>query len=175
MTLDTNPEVVSPAPGPAATPRWMKIALVISVALNLAVVGAIAGAALFGPGREHRLSVRELGFGPFDRALSLKDREALRDEFQARMGGRWSDIRAVRKDLGDFLAALRAQPFQPDTLWSLADQQEQRLTERLKLGQRLLIERVVAMTDEERQRFADRLEEEMSHGRRMSEPPPMAP
>lgn len=174
MTADTNPDLLSAKPTRA--PRWMKIALVVSVALNLAVVGMVAGAALFGPGRDHRLNVREVGFGPFDRALSLKDREALREEFQSRMGGRWTEIKSIRKDLQDMLVALRADPFQPDTLWTLASQQEQRLTERLKLGQKLLIERVIAMSTEERLRFADRLEEEMSHGPRMGEPPPpMAP
>lgn len=173
MTLDTNPAVVSPPPGRA--PRWMKVALVVSVALNLAVAGAVAGAALFGPDHLHGLTVREVGFGPFDRALSLKDREALRQEFQTRMGGRWSEMKAMRQDLQNLLSALRAEPFQPDTLWALAAQQEQRLTERLKLGQKLLIERVIAMAPEERLRFADRLEAEMSHGPRMGEPPPMAP
>ena len=171
MTIDTNPDVVSPG----RAPRWMKVALVVSVALNLTVAGAVAGAALFGPDRDHGLKVREVGFGPFDRALSLKDREALRQEFQTRLGGRWSEMKAMRQDLRDLLAALRADPFQPDTLWTLAAQQEQRLTERLKLGQKLLIERVISMSPEERLRFADRLEEEMSHGPGMGAPPPMAP
>lgn len=173
MTIDTRPDPM-PA-GARRAPRWMKIALVLSVAFNLAILGLIAGAVAFGPRSGHGFTVREVGFGPFDRALSPRDREALREQFQDRMGGRWTEMKAIRQDFQDLVAALRAQPFQPDALWSLAAQQEHRLTERLKLGQSLLIERVIAMSQEERLRFADRLEEEMSRGPRGEDRPQAGP
>ncbi|MFN3846623.1 MAG: hypothetical protein ACK4RZ_12520, partial [Paracoccaceae bacterium] len=53
---------------PAKTPgRWLKIALAVSLELNLAVLGTVAGIALRGPdaGRMGAGAVRDGSFGPF--------------------------------------------------------------------------------------------------------------
>jgi hypothetical protein len=76
--------------------RALRIALAVSVALNLAVVGLFAGMALhhggFGPDRD---GVRDLGFGPFTEALSREDRAALRQAFLAKA----PDLRQARREM----------------------------------------------------------------------------
>ena len=73
---------VPPVP-PAASGKGLRIALGISVALNLLVVGLVAGA-LLRDGDPRARMVRDLDFGPFTEALSPRDREALRRSFVER-------------------------------------------------------------------------------------------
>ena len=73
--------------------RGLKIALAVSLALNLAVAGLVAGAWLsdHGPRRD---MPRDLSFGPFTEALSPQDRRALRREFLSRV----PEFRAARQE-----------------------------------------------------------------------------
>jgi Heavy-metal resistance len=58
---------------PRAPGRWMRVALVLSLAVNLLVAGMAVGVALRGGPPE--TAVRDLGFGPFAAALSPADRD----------------------------------------------------------------------------------------------------
>jgi uncharacterized membrane protein len=154
--------------GPAARPgggRGLRIALAISLALNLLVVGVAGGALLAGAGHPPRPVVRDLGFGPFGQALSPADRAALRDAFAAEAPDMRGMRREMRSDLARLLAALRADPFDPAALRAALESQGARARERLDLGQRLLADRLVAMSVAERQAFADRLQAALSRGR----------
>ena len=71
--------------------RAVRIALAVSVALNLAVVGVVAGAALKHGGSGHEME-RDSGFGPFSEALSREDRRALRGQILQRA----PELRSVR-------------------------------------------------------------------------------
>lgn len=154
---------VPTAPKPA-TGRGLRIALAVSVALNLAVAGVIAGAFL--RGGPHGDMVRELDFGPFTEALSPRDRSALRRDFFARA----PDLRDLRKgmrdDLDGMLTALRATPFDADALRAAMANQGQRTLDRLKMGQDLIFDRIAAMSEQDRASFADRLESRLLHGPR---------
>ena len=55
MTATQDPQIVR------KSPRWMKILLVLSLALNLLIIGTIAGSFFFGPG--HRFT----GMAPYNR------------------------------------------------------------------------------------------------------------
>lgn len=141
--------------------RWLRLALILSVALNLAVAGVVAGAWLrAGPGerRAPDAAVRDLGFGPFAGALSEEDRRALRRAYLQRSPDLREVRRQMRADMAGVLAALRAEPFAPDALQSALRDAGARTAERLELGQSLLLERIEAMTPEARRAFADRLE-----------------
>lgn len=168
MTGSTPP--TSQTPAPVRAPTWMRVALVTSLALNLAVVGIVAGLAFgaFGP-RADGAMVRDLGFGPFTEALSDEDRAALRRAFIAETraeGGFREGRRAMRADFDALLAILRAEPFDPDALAAVMARQEARNRDRLGLGQRLLTDRIAAMTPEDRRAFADRLERALTRRRR---------
>lgn len=146
--------------------RALRIALAVSVALNLAVAGLFAGMALhhggFGPDRD---GVRDLGFGPFTEALSREDRAALRQAFLAKAPDLRQARREMMADQRDLLAALRAEPFDAAKLSEVMAAQQGRMAARLETGQALMRDFLTAMSPEARLAFADRLEERLSHGR----------
>lgn len=159
----TDPESQTP-PTPTATPpasspttsRWLKPALIVSVALNLAVAGLVLGAWL---GDGHRNGMpRDMSFGPFSDALNEQDRKALRRDLMDRAGEFRSSREATRAEFGALLDTLRADPFDPAAMKSALAAIETRNAERLQLGRSLIETRLIEMSPEDRQAFADRLE-----------------
>lgn len=148
----------SKAPG-----RAVRIALAVSVALNLAVLGVVAGAALK-HGGSGRAVERDIGFGPFSEALSREDRRALRGKILQRA----PELRSVRKDMQadtqSLLAVLRAEPFDAAGLAVVMETQRARMAGRLDVGQAVLRDFLIAMTPEARKAFADRLEARLMAG-----------
>ena len=157
--------------------RWTKgrITLAISLALNLLVVGVVAGALLSGggPGRysandpdSRRGPLREIGNAPFVRALEPADRQALlralRDD-----GGTLRENRAeLRRRFQALVAALRADPFDADAMQVLFDDQREAASTHQRTGERFILERLSAMSAEQRIAYADRLDAALKRGRR---------
>lgn len=143
--------------------RAVRIALAVSVALNLAVLGVAAGAALK-HGGSGRAVERDIGFGPFSEALSREDRRALRGKILQRA----PELRSVRKDMQadtqSLLAVLRAEPFDAAGLAVVMETQRARMAGRLDVGQAVLRDFLIAMTPEARKAFADRLEARLMAG-----------
>jgi uncharacterized membrane protein len=165
--MDANPPPPPVPPVPPAPPvpsrKGLRIALGISVALNLLVAGLVVGA-LLRDGDPRARMVRDLDFGPFTEALSERDREALRREFVARAPDLRDMRRAMRDDLETVLTVLRSEPFDAAALAVVLDNQDGRMARRVELGQELLLERLGAMTPDERAAFADRLERRLRRG-----------
>jgi uncharacterized membrane protein len=148
----------------------MKVLLAVSLALNLGVLGLVGGAALRGAGDRGRPDVRDIGFGPFSDALSPQDRQELRRAF-LRDGGNPREMRRLmRSEVGTLLQVLRTEPLQEAELRAAFSQFQQSGQERLDLGQRLLADRIIAMSPDDRARFADRLEEVMARGGKRGAP-----
>jgi uncharacterized membrane protein len=146
--------------------RGLRIALAVSVALNLGILGMMAGAWFNHGGPEGRGGdFRDLGFGPFTEALSPEDRVALRKAFIARMPDLREARRAMRQNQQDLLAALRADPFDKARLEVVLAAQSARAASQLGTGQDLLKDLLIQMTPEARHSFADRLEDRLSRGR----------
>jgi uncharacterized membrane protein len=157
MPMDNPP----PAAAPGA-PRWMRILLVVSLALNLLILGAAAGMILRGgPGPQ---AVRDLGFGPFAAALSPEDRAALRQAWVASGGG--EGRRATRDEMRRLLDLLRADPFDAAALSAHVARGSERMAGRLQLGMSLIEERILALSPADRLAFADRLEKELGRAPR---------
>ena len=165
----TPPAPPNPPAPPARhiSPRVLRIALAVSVALNLAVLGGVAGSFLHkGGGMDGRGEmVRDLGFGPFGEALAPDDRRVLREwlkgrapELRSANSQRYADLTAVQ-------AALRAQPFDPAALRAAFEAMRGRMENQLALGHQALTEVILAMPDAQRLAFADRLERGMRRGR----------
>jgi uncharacterized membrane protein len=154
MTDPVTPPA-APAP-PAPSGRGLKIALAVSVALNLAVAGLVAGAWMKdGPSRG---MPRDLSFGPFSEALSQEDRRALRKALADRAPGFREARVAAQEEFAALLAALRASPFDPAAMQSALAAIEARNAGRLELGRSLIEARITQMSDADRLAFADRLE-----------------
>jgi uncharacterized membrane protein len=158
----TSPPPPSPPPATPKSGRKLRIALAVSVALNLLIVGLVAGAMLRG-GPPDRM-VRDLDFGPFTEALTSEDRDALRRDFIRQAPDLRDMRRQMRDDFRSVLAALRADPFDVEALRDVVANQGDRMAARLALGQDLILARIAAMTPAERAAFADRLERRLERG-----------
>lgn len=157
MTAQTPPR---PAP---RTPIWLRVLLFASLALNLLIVGAIVGHML-NDGPKGRVPRMDRVQGPMTFALSDEDRRAigraLREEYRENRPSREQFVAEYQ----GVIAALRAEPFQPDLVEEALRRQRQAASDRIAVGHRLLVDRLTAMTTEERQAFADRLEEGLRRG-----------
>jgi len=140
--------------------RWVSVLLVVSLALNLLVAGVVLGTVLRfhgGPG------AAPPKFAPaLFRALPEKDRKALRADLEDehRRGAR--NRSEYFKEMGD---ALRTVPFDAQAVRQLLDRQVRSNAETQSALQQKWLDRVAAMTDAERQAYADRLEK-MAKSRR---------
>ena len=139
-----------------ASGKWLKIALALSVAVNLCVAGLVAGA-LLKDGRDRGFP-RDLNFGPFSEALSPEDRREMRRELLRRAPELRGARAEAKVEFQALVSALRATPFDPAALTQSLVAIETRMTDRLALGRSLIEGRLQDMTDTERQAFADRLE-----------------
>ncbi len=131
----------------APTARWVKVALILSLGLNLLILGIVGGAWLSPDGpRGDRIdrAARDMGATPFIRALEPEDRRAL---FQA-IRREEEPLRQNREELRlrfeALLASVRADPFDPWAVESLLQLQRSAATERQMIGERLLVEHQAA-------------------------------
>lgn len=154
-----TPPPPPPETAPARPRRLLAVALFVSVALNLLVVGVIAGAFWArGDGPGFRPVLIDIGLGPYTRALSEADRATLRDAWQRR-GPDLQTLRGARgADRAALLEALRAQPFDPAAVEAAFARQLSRQAGQQQLARTLLTERISAMSPAERAAYADRLE-----------------
>ena len=143
-------------PSPPTTSRGVKIGLVVSVALNLAVAGLAAGAWLRDGPRGGM--PRDMSFGPFSEALDDADRKSIRRSLLERVGEFREQRKAAKAEFEALLVALRAEPFEPAAMQAALAAIEARNSERLELGRTLIETRLIEMSPEARRAFADRLE-----------------
>lgn len=156
----------APVPASGAS-RGFKILLALSLAVNMAVLGVVAGSALkmrHDGGRP--AATRDMAFGPFAEALSRDQRRAL---FKG-MAERGSNLRAAREefrsDVAALAASLRRSPFDAEEFRSLLMRQGARVEARADEGREALADLLATMPEAERIEFADRLERAMEKRRR---------
>lgn len=155
------------------TGRGRQILLVLSLGLNLLIVGLVAGAVLKdGPrhGRDGRFAeIRSLGLGPVGWALEREDRR----EILSRLGEHREELQAGRGELlqvtRDLAEAVRQEPFDRAGVEAALAAQRERVSGLQTFGHELLIEQLESMDSEARANFAEALEESLSrrnrHGR----------
>ncbi|WP_102107055.1 periplasmic heavy metal sensor [Oceaniglobus roseus] len=149
--------------------RWL---LVISLALNLAVLGAVVGAAVsHGPGRhghDHGRGdrLREAGNVPYFMALTKEQRQAIRDDLGLKREDFRRNREALRQRFEAALATLRMEPFDAARFSGLLAEQRDTLFQRQQLGEALLADRIARMSAAERAAYADRLDRSLERGPR---------
>lgn len=149
----------------AGSPRWVKSLLVVSLGLNLLVVGVVAGAffkhrkypELDRHAPETRM-ILDLGLGPFMNAFAPDQRRDLGRTLRRELGNPDMSRTELAGELTTLLDVLRATPFDLSAFEKVIDRQRVRLNARSTAGRAVLLEAVAAMPDAERARFADRLE-----------------
>ncbi len=147
---------------------WMRILLVASLAANLLIVGVVAGAMWSGGPKTVKRDPGGRGIvaGPYGRAFSKEDRAEIRRSFEERKP--WFDeTRRKMRGFGQEIAtAVRVEPFDGDAIRAILVRQREIQNALQDEGQNLMLERVEAMTPEQRAAFADRLEKALRGGKR---------
>ena len=161
--------MVQESHGGGGMARGWRVVLIVSLALNLAVAGALGGWGLrhgIGHGNHGAQSARMAQMaGPLTRALDAGARADIAARLRADDGARAARRAALREGFIALLAALRAQPFDPDALAARLSAQRAQVSERLEAGHAALVAHLAAMTATERAAYADRLEEKLRRWR----------
>ncbi|SIT85078.1 periplasmic heavy metal sensor [Pontibaca methylaminivorans] len=170
MTPPESPSQPRPEPRPERrrAPRWMRVMLGVSLALNLAVVGLFAGMMLRHdrPGRMEAMHRPPVGVALY-RALSKDERQTLRESLRRKAAGqRSADAASGDTGAASVVAALRARPFDRDRLAAALADESSRRQRWQDLMQAAWLEQVTAMDDAARAEFADRVERLTGHGHR---------
>ena len=142
---------------------WGRVVLIASLALNLAVVGVVAGAALRFGGDRHDWRGGDFSV-PYTRALSPADRRAIGKELRRAHDGVATSIAARGAVFKQMSVALRAEPFDIARVEELSLQQRTAVTERLSAAQDVWLRYVSEMSAEDRSAYADRVDEALAHG-----------
>ncbi len=142
--------------------RLWRIVLVLSLAMNLAVVGVVAGSVISGRFGDGPPRSFELGLGPVTRALTQEERRdigrALRRDGELRR----FDLRGRVAAMVD---ALQAEPFDAAVLRGLMAEQSARVSAVQTKAQDAFVDTVTQMTPERRAAFAEQLREELARAR----------
>ncbi|WP_333712463.1 periplasmic heavy metal sensor [Yoonia sp.] len=142
-------------PGPA---RLWQIVLVLSLALNLAVAGVVAGTVLSGRTGDGSPRSFDLGIGPVAQALDRQERrEVGRMLRQARV------LRDVnpRGRVAEMIAVLQTEPLDADLLRAIFAQQAADVARLQLRAQEALLTTIMTMSPERRAAFAAALAEQM--------------
>ncbi|WP_424979436.1 periplasmic heavy metal sensor [Leisingera sp. S232] len=150
----------TPAMNKPAMKKWLKLLLAGSLALNLAMIGIAAGAALRYGDKDrdwHRRPPPSVGAMIF-RQLDAETRESLR---QQAGGGHGSFMQRRHAEGAAVIAALRSSDFDAAALLAvLRTQAESRHVFHTRV-QETWVRKLAAMTPAERAVFADRMEQRM--------------
>lgn len=138
---------------------WLRIVLFASLALNLAVLGIVAGAfARFGPAMD-RLPRADRIAGIYTHALTVEDRHRIGRELLRDHRDALPTRQAMSAEYQAMVTVLRSQPFDADTAAAILRRQLDFGQTRAELGHALLLQRLTEMSDAERADYADRLEQ----------------
>ncbi|WP_299604501.1 periplasmic heavy metal sensor [uncultured Tateyamaria sp.] len=142
-------------------PVWVKILLGLSLAINLGIAGLVGGIALSGG----PLGGKGPGMGyamPYVLALPQEDRRAV---FGVVRGNRDLPGRGVRRAVyGEMVALLKADTFDRAAVTAILERQARGVEQVQSVAQDEWLDRVAAMSDEERRAYAERVEEVVAKG-----------
>lgn len=141
---------------------WLKLAFIGSLAVNLAVVGMVAGAFMRDDGIRDR---RTPGLGayalPYMKALSGPDRRAVISAIRQGQPDRSADRQERRKLYTDVLDQLRADPFDVVALRGAIDAQAGKTMKIQLLAQSAWVDIVANMSAQERKSYAQSVEDNL--------------
>jgi len=142
--------------------RLTRIVLVLSLALNLAIIGLLAGAAASGRFGEDAPRSYDLGLGPVARALEGDERRRIGDGLRRDSALHGVDLRRHAENM---IVIIRTEPFDGQALRDLMARQDERAVQLRSRALELMIQEIAEMNAERRAAFADQLLEEMSKRR----------
>ncbi len=143
------------APKPKTRRLGLKLLFALSLALNLAVLGAVAGAVWRHGGLAERGGADRLAGPALLRALEPEDRRAV---FRAARAARPDTAPEAGQRIARLVEALSAEPLDADAVRALATEQRMQASARLGAVSEAWQARVLAMSAAERAAYARRLE-----------------
>lgn len=154
-----------PTPPQAGMSRGLRVLLVVSLALNLAVAGLVVGRLVHGhPGGGRPMAV-DLPLGPFARALSPEDRRAIGRDLLGDPALRDMRQSLREADIAALAEALRAEPFDSAAAAAVIARQSAKLRALEQAVEEALLSRFATMSAAERAALADRLVAETRRAR----------
>ena len=139
--------------------------LAISLAVNIAVVGAIGGVALrFSSGKVH-LKERQMN-SIYMRALSRDQRRELGRQIRDQIGNSAAIKTDVEADFRDAIRILRGEDFDIKTFKSVFKTHVARSYQRLENAEEVLSSYILLMSYSERLSYANRMEKALNRGPR---------
>lgn len=148
-------------------PRWVKIALAVSLAGNLLVAG-MAGGMIWQGGKSGPPRISDAG-GAYTQALTPADRRDIGKVIGQSIRDRQSGRAAVLAEYRGMLEVLRSEPFDRAAAEQVLKRQAQIFEHRRQVSETALLERLESMTPQERAAFVERLEQGVKRSeRRMS-------
>ena len=151
---------------------WVRVVFFASLALNLLVVGLVAGLIWNGgPPRADALSGRD-GVTPYTRAFDDSQRRAIRRALRRAFVEGRRDREGLVGPYREALELLRADPFDAVAMAAVLDRQAAFSEQRRQRGQEVLTRFLAGLSVAERQAYADRLEDEIARLQRRRPPPP---
>jgi len=137
--------------------RLMRTVLVISLALNVAVVGAVAGVVVSGRAKDGPPQRIMFDFGPLARVLEPADRRAIGDAMRSN-GGSPPSRSENQARLTALAMALRNEPFDAALVSETLGTFRQRAEQVQQDAQDAFVAHLATMSPEARLQLADRLE-----------------
>jgi len=165
--------MTDPVSSKAPRGGW-RVLLIGSLVLNLLVVGVVAGALVRGD-RGLKPPSRIEAAGPYARAMSEADRRAIALRVRQSEAGRAMSLRARRALIEDLVAAISAEPFEPERVAAVLGTLRARADAVSAEVEAALLERLVLMSPEDRAAFADRLLTEVGKNVRAGRDGPPSP
>lgn len=140
--------------------KGMKALLVVSLMLNLMFIGVAVGGLI---GHDRRGAMvrppEDMSLGPLGSAFSREDRAAMRRDAE-RAGANLGTMRAdMQADMAALTTAVVAEPWDPEAVRQALGAMRHRSDRRVELGEKVMIDRLSAMTAAERAGYAQKLRE----------------
>lgn len=152
---------MSDAPHTMRPGRGMRIALILSLGLNLLILGALAGLLIVGAERRSDGALpglRAVGLGPILPALSQDDRRELGARLRDNRDRLAADGRPLGRAVREFADALRSEPFDRAAAEAALTAQRNHGMSLQEHGHGLLLDQIETMDAEARAELAGRIE-----------------
>lgn len=139
------------------TPRWMKVTLAASLAVNLGIAGVVGGAMLRAPTYTHDHTTTPDGIAMLARAMPAAYQGELRSSLRDRQADLRPDRETIRRLRDRFTASLTREPFDINEVNLVFIDQRAMLSNLTATGHDAIIRQIERMSPRDRARYIERL------------------
>ena len=146
--------------------RLWKVIFVLSLALNVAIVGVVIGATWRFQGSGAQMASKVLDSGSiYLRALGKKHRRELGRKMRPARGETKNSRAEIIQGFDQAIAVLRGEPFDSDAFEQVMQAHSTRAEMRMQEARSILLNHLIALSAAERAAYADRLEQALRGGK----------